>query len=395
LKSEEKNLKKNESKTSEKKKISAVTFIGVGCLLLLAVSMVAFALLTDWSDITNMQTAETGDTPFPFSGLLAMNSEQVDASTDEDIKEFTVEQDDSKTVSKENKEEDKTSKKEENEKKEPESKEPEGVEFVADSSQKKEPEKVDVEYFVDEDQYRIDLTPVKEDVEEIITRTKQSVGGDWSIYITIPSTGDTLSLNQKKMQSASVVKLFIMGAVYDDYDAILRKCDEAELEDLIEKMIIVSDNASADELVTLLGRGDSEKGKRTVTNFCHEKGLVNTNMSRMLQENSKDDNYTTTEDTAKFLEMILNGELSHSKEMLRHLENQERTSKIPAGIPKDVTIANKTGELEDVQNDAAIVFAKKPYIICIMADGVQDYQAPIDAIVEISNKSYNYLVTKM
>jgi len=30
-----------------------------------------------------------------------------------------------------------------------------------------------------------------------------------------------------------------------------------------------------------------------------------------------------------------------------------------------------------------------------MADGVQDYQTPIDAIVEISNKSYNYLVTKM
>jgi len=393
LKSEEKNLKKNESKTSEKKKISAVTFIGVGCLLLLAVSMVAFALLTDWSDIRNMQTAETGDTPFPFSGLLAMNSEQADASTDEDIQDFTVEQDDSDTVS--NKEDDKTSKKEENEKKEPESKEPEGVEFVADSSQNEKPEKVDVEYFVDEDQYRIDLTPVKEEIEEIITRTKQSVGGDWSIYITIPSTGDTLSMNQKKMQSASVVKLFIMGAVYDDYDAILRKCDETELEELIEKMIIVSDNASADELVTLLGRGDSDRGKRTVTNFCHEKGLVNTNMSRLLQENSSDDNYTTTEDTAKFLEMILNGELSHSKEMLRHLENQERTSKIPAGIPKDVTIANKTGELEDVQNDAAIVFAKKPYIICIMADGVQDYQTPIDAIVEISNKSYNYLVTKM
>ena len=93
--------------------------------------------------------------------------------------------------------------------------------------------------------------------------------------------------------------------------------------------------------------------------------------------------------------MVLNNELPHSKEMLRHLENQERVSKIPKGIPKDVTIANKTGELEDVQNDAAIVFAKKPYIICIMAEGVTDYQTPIDAIVEISNKSYNYLVTKM
>ena len=380
MKSEEKknenDLKKKISKNSEKKKISPVTFIGVGCLLLLAVSMLSFALLTDWSEFRNT-AADTGDTPFPLSGPSSNNAEQ----------------ESSQRASKADKQNDNNNKKKDG------SKEPE-IEVELDnsgnnSSKYKETESVDVQYFIDEDQYRIDLTPIEEEIEEIIGRTKQAVGGDWSIYITIPSTGDMLSLNQKKMQSASVVKLFIMGAVYDDYDTILKKCDESELEDLIERMIIVSDNDCADELVALLGRGDSERGKRTVTNFCHEKGLVNTNMSRLLRENSKDDNYTTTEDTAKFLQMVLNNELPHSKEMLRHLENQERVSKIPKGIPKDVTIANKTGELEDVQNDAAIVFAKKPYIICIMAEGVTDYQTPIDAIVEISNKSYNYLVTKM
>jgi len=253
-----------------------------------------------------------------------------------------------------------------------------------------------VQYYIDENQYKIDFDPLQEDIETTIDNVKQIAGGEWSVYISVPSSNSTLSINQKKMQAASVIKLFVMGAVYDDYDAIIKKYGEDEVEELIEQMIVVSDNDCADELVTMIGRGNSKTGKKAVTDYCQKLGLSNTVMGRLIHENDDvNDNFTTTEDTAHFLEMILDGELPHSKEMLRHLERQERKSKIPAGIPTSVTIANKTGELEDVQNDAAIVFAKQPYIICVMSDGVLDYQTPIDAIVEISNESYNYLVTKM
>ena len=253
-----------------------------------------------------------------------------------------------------------------------------------------------VQYFIDENQYKIDMDDLEKDIQQIIEQTQNITGGDWSVYVSIPSTGDVLSMNQKKMQAASVIKMFVMGAVYEDYDGIKKDYDDVDVDDLIEKMIIVSDNQAADNLVTMLGRGDSVKGRRIVTNFCRSHGFTNTNMGRMIQEdNVVADNYTTTEDMAKFLEMLLEGELVHSKEMLRHLQNQERVSKIPAGIPIGVTTANKTGELEDVQNDAAIVFAKRPYIICVMSDGVLDYQTPIDTIVDISHETYNYLVTKM
>ncbi|MBQ3693119.1 MAG: serine hydrolase, partial [Clostridia bacterium] len=234
------------------------------------------------------------------------------------------------------------------------------------------------------------------DIENTIEQTKAITGGDWSVYVTIPSTGDTLSINQKKMQAASVIKMFVMGAVYENYDDLKKEYPDEDIDYLIEYMIIVSDNESADTLVTMLGKGDSIKGRKIVTDFCHDHGFTNTNMGRMiLEDNVTNDNYTTTEDMAKFLEMLLNGELAHSKEMLRHLQNQERTTKIPAGIPIGVTTANKTGELEDVQNDAAIIFAKRPYIICVMSDGVLDYQTPIDGIVDISKETYDYLVTKM
>lgn len=253
-----------------------------------------------------------------------------------------------------------------------------------------------VQYFIDENQYKIELDDLQKNIEDIIKDTKEITDGEWSVYISIPSTGDTLSINQKEMQAASVIKLFIMGAVYNDYDAIKNVYGEDNIESLIESMIIISDNECADELVTMLGRGDSIKGREIVTEYCNDIGLENTTMKRMiLEDNIVNDNYTTTEDTAKFLEMILNGDLPHSKEMLRHLEHQERTAKIPAGIPTSVTTANKTGELDDVQNDAAIIFAKRPYVICVMSEGVLDYQTPIDAIVEMSYETYNFLVTKM
>ena len=93
--------------------------------------------------------------------------------------------------------------------------------------------------------------------------------------------------------------------------------------------------------------------------------------------------------------MVLQGELPHSKDMIKYLMAQDRRNKIPDGVPKNVKCANKTGELEDVENDAAIVFAAKPYILCVMADGVGDYQPPIDAISDISTVTYNYVAPKV
>ena len=57
--------------------------------------------------------------------------------------------------------------------------------------------------------------------------------------------------------------------------------------------------------------------------------------------------------------------------MLNLLKQQERTWKIPAGLPQGVKSANKTGELPDTENDAAIVFGETAdYILCVMAQGL-------------------------
>ena len=55
--------------------------------------------------------------------------------------------------------------------------------------------------------------------------------------------------------------------------------------------------------------------------------------------------------------------------MLNLLKQQTRRTKIPAGVPSGVTVANKTGETDDVTHDAAIVYSRgATYILCVMGD---------------------------
>ncbi len=253
-----------------------------------------------------------------------------------------------------------------------------------------------IQYSVDDEPKHVDLGELEQEINEIIESTKEITGGEWSVYVYIPDSRDSLSINRKKMQAASVIKLFVMGEVYEEYDALNEKYPDEDIDELLESMITVSDNEATDWLITMLGRGDGSSGRKKVNEFCSSLGLKNTIMDRMMgDDNIVSDNYTSTEDTAMYLDMIYNGNFKHSKDMIKLLEAQTRTMKIPAGVPAEVKTANKTGELDDCQNDAAIVYSKRPYIICVMSDGTSGYQEPIDAIVDISTAAYNYIVKRL
>ncbi len=233
-------------------------------------------------------------------------------------------------------------------------------------------------------------------LEKALNDASAQFDGQWSAYVYVPSEVQSISINERKMQAASVIKLFVMGKVYDEYDDITRKYGKDEIDSLLKSMITLSSNEDTDELIYMLGRGDPAAGRKKVTDYCKSLSLGNTSMGRMmLDDNTISDNYTSAKDSGEFLAMILGGELPHSKEMINLLKKQTRKNKIPDGVPSNVMTANKTGELEDVENDAAIVFAGKPYILCIMSDGVNDYQPPIDAIADMSTDVYNYLAPKL
>lgn len=216
-------------------------------------------------------------------------------------------------------------------------------------------------------------------------------GGTTSVYAGALGTDSPAVIGGGAMQAASLIKLYIAGAVYENYSTVTsQESYSGETADLLTSMITVSDNDAANTLTTRLGSGDSAAGRAVVNSFCEAHGYADTSMGRMLlEENPSGDNYTSVTDCAAFLTDVYNGALTGASDILTLLENQQRRSKIPAGVPSGVTVANKTGELSDVENDAAIVFsAGADYILVVMSEDLTDTATERSCITAISSAVY-------
>ena len=215
-------------------------------------------------------------------------------------------------------------------------------------------------------------------------------GEHWAVYVQDLKSGTEKSSGQSKMQAASLIKLYIMGAVYENYEKLTGTAGKEKVDALLQAMITVSDNEAANTLTKLLGNQDAAAGRAVVNAYCNSQGYEDSSMGRMLLEsNENGDNYTSVKDCGLFLERIYKNSIPHAEEMLNLLKQQERTGKIPAGVPSGIETANKTGELSNVENDAAIVFAgEHPYILCVMSENLKDVAAAREAIVNLSGDIY-------
>lgn len=249
------------------------------------------------------------------------------------------------------------------------------------------------------------------EIESILEHTAD-IGGKWALSVMDLQEGSAYGWNEEAvMQSASVIKVFIMAAVYgricypsDEASAIYAPEQyEGELRDLLTNMITVSDNNAANRLVELLGYGDFQAGKEVVNSFCQSNGYTGTHLGRrFMEENPQDDNYTTAADCRKILCDIYNGGCvcaEASGKMLAFLQNQTVKTKISAGLPSDVLSANKTGEMPEgyglgcIENDIAIVYGEhKDYVICVLANDLEGRNEEAkEKIREISSQIYTEL----
>lgn len=226
---------------------------------------------------------------------------------------------------------------------------------------------------------------------ENLIHTDYQAGGKVAICAGRINETDMAVVNSAPMQAASLIKLYVAGCVYENYDSVsAQESYGEETASLLKEMITVSDNTACNTLVTRLGAGDSKKGMELVNAYCTAHGFSNTHMGRlMLQPNTVDDNYTSVRDCCNYLKMAKANQLEGSFDILNYMNHQERRGKIPAGIPSDVTVGNKTGELSDVENDAAIVYsANGPYILCIMSEDLSDAYEARQFIIKASKTIY-------
>lgn len=244
-----------------------------------------------------------------------------------------------------------------------------------------------------------------ESMDNLLSQINQLLptdNGTWSVYVCNLLKDSQGSVNEQQMEAASLIKLFIMGTVYENYDAMTKTYGKEHLDQLLESMITVSDNDAANTLVEYLGSSDSNAGMEVVNQFCQAHGYSSTSMGRLLLQGSENgDNYTSVGDCGRFLKeiyQICNGtaktpSLSHAENMYYLLKKQTRRNKIPAAIPEGVHVANKTGELSTVENDAGIIFDTAKgidLVVVFMSQGLTDTAAAQNSIAQNSRLIYGY-----
>ena len=226
--------------------------------------------------------------------------------------------------------------------------------------------------------------------------------GTWSVYVCNLLKDSDGTINDTPMQAASLIKLYIMGAVYENYGTIAQSHNSEEIDSNISAMISVSDNDAANTLVNWLGNGNDAAGMAKVNNFCQEHGFTSTQMNRLLLAGKENgDNYTSVKDCGTFLKRIyqvVNGTLpsstlANADAMYFQLKTQQRKNKIPAQLPEGVGTANKTGELDTVENDAAIIYDTAKgidLVVCFMSQDLTDTGAAQSTIAADARAIYGY-----
>jgi beta-lactamase class A len=245
---------------------------------------------------------------------------------------------------------------------------------------------------------RVHVSPLRQvDVSPLVERFPGVVG----VYARALSP-ELPTVGVRETQSfaaASVVKLPIMLTVFRAYDAgtaaptdrvKLRSSDiiggspvlsygrpgsEHTLRRLVDAMIRESDNTAANTLITAFGF-------KAINATIRAAGMRGTHLARHFSASvpawQHNLNVTTPRDIGALLYAVERGahegidtvaKTGSCRAMVDVLLGQEYRDMIPAGIRRGVRVANKTGELDGVRNDAAIVdpFGEAPYVLVVLS----------------------------
>ncbi len=216
--------------------------------------------------------------------------------------------------------------------------------------------------------------------------------GDWSLFFEDHETGTAFSVNSHQVFSASLIKLFVIQTVYQRIaDGLMS--GSADLEEQLSRMITYSDNDAWYNVTRRISGGTHSAGMAAVTRTAAAAGFGDTGTFYL--DHPGNYNYTSVDDCGRYLEMVLDGKLvspEYSARILELLKRQQILHKIPAGVPEGVQTANKTGELDYMQGDAAIVYAPSgTYILVVIADDLVNAGAAQAQIRELSGYVYDFL----
>ena len=171
----------------------------------------------------------------------------------------------------------------------------------------------------------------------------------------------------------------------DLYKAVGQTRTLAQLCDL---MVTVSSNFATNLLIERLGIDNI----RATMTALHANGM---DIKRGVEDQKAFDegrnNTTTARGLATLLFAIANGkavDAESSAKMVEALERQKFNEGIPAGVPSNIRVAHKTGEITKIHHDAGIVYAERPFVVVVLVRGIEDFKQSSALIADVTRDLY-------
>lgn len=244
--------------------------------------------------------------------------------------------------------------------------------------------------------------------------------GKYSFYFEDLDSGYSYGLDEhKKMPSASCIKLPIAIALFKEVEqgnidlkekvfisndemvdgsGILFEFDEREytIKELVVAMLVQSDNTATNKLIDLLG---IEKINENVKKM----GLEQTELNRKIRDVELKEkgvvNYSSSADLTKCFKMLYGKSYlneDNSEFLVNVLKRQQVRNKIPFYIPKNEwnNIANKSGSLNGVENDSALMLVTKGnFVFTIMSEELPNNVYGLVTISRVAKMMWDIIET--
>ena len=167
------------------------------------------------------------------------------------------------------------------------------------------------------------------------------------------------------------------------------------IKDLVTDMIIYSSNLATNILIKLV---DAKEVNKTMRELGAKDIKVLRGVEDMKAYKAGLNNTTTAYDLLLIFEALAQGKAVNSqadKKMLQILQQQKHTDLIPALLPKNLKIANKTGWITGVHHDSALIElpAGKKYVLVLLSKNMEDMEAGTKMLARVSKMIYDHVKT--
>jgi beta-lactamase class A len=160
------------------------------------------------------------------------------------------------------------------------------------------------------------------------------------------------------------------------------------LDQLCDLMVTVSSNFATNLLIQKLG---TENIRATVMALDADGMDIKRGVEDQKAFDKGLNNTTTARGLATLLVAIANGkavDADSSAKMVEILERQKFNEGIPAGVPANIRVAHKTGEITKIHHDAGIVYAERPFVIVVLVRGIEDFKQSSALIADVTRDLY-------